>query len=125
LNLGRAEGENSSVTPVPSSQILSLYRYFAYADNMAKLYAKEMNEGWLQMLAEANEEDFFGRDGPIFFGTEEERTEIWLNELFGAFASYFKANTLPIPEPLRSSLQGLPSNEVVAAIRRYWKSREK
>ena len=54
------------MTPLPSPELLSLYRYFAYADHMAKLYAREMNEGWLQMLAEANEEDFSAVTGLFF-----------------------------------------------------------
>jgi hypothetical protein len=56
-----------------------------------------------------------------FFGTEEERTEVWLNQLYSEFERFFAENTLPIPEPLRAELKGEGTHVgIVKAIKNFW-----
>lgn len=58
-----------------------------------------------------------------FFGTEDEKTEQWLDELYREFERFFGENTLPIPDELRSLIKDKPEGEVVQAIVGYWKER--
>lgn len=55
-----------------------------------------------------------------FFGTEEEGTEKWLNELYAEFGRYFKQNTLPIPEDLKEELKDKNHSEIAKTIQKYW-----
>ena len=57
-----------------------------------------------------------------FFGTEEERTEIWLNELYRAFERFFKENTLQLPDELTKTFTDNSSVEIVQAIKDWWNS---
>jgi hypothetical protein len=52
-----------------------------------------------------------------FFGTEEERTEDWIDELYNEFARFFTANTLKLPP----ELQGQSHFEIAKAIERVGK----
>lgn len=58
-----------------------------------------------------------------FFGTDEERTEEWLDELYREFERFFGENTLPMPDDLKSLIKDKPEGEVVQAIVGYWKGR--
>lgn len=139
--------------------IITLYRYFAYAAHMRDLYRREVNEDWLKMLSddmaglllffysapgiylqysyagiylviegwkdlklsdpkidELFDSPFLDRlrvfrnatfhyqKEPIswkhlqFFGTEEEQTEKWLNNLYSELERFFRENTLPLPD---------------------------
>ena len=51
-----------------------------------------------------------------FFGTEEERTEEWLGELYAEFARFFRDNTLPLPPSLAEACAKQSSLEVSKAI---------
>jgi hypothetical protein len=56
-----------------------------------------------------------------FFGTEEERTEVWLKQLYSEFERFFVENTLPIPEALRAELKGEGTHVgIVKAIKNFW-----
>lgn len=55
-----------------------------------------------------------------FFGTEEERTEDWLNALYRAFERFFRENTLPIPKQIRESLRDKSHVEIARAMKDYW-----
>jgi hypothetical protein len=57
-----------------------------------------------------------------FFGTEEERTEQWLNDLYTAFERFFRDNTLPLPDELRKSLKDKTHAEIAQVIQQYWKN---
>src|SRR5438034_11479481 len=133
-------------------EIITLYRYFAYAAFMRSQFRKEVSpewaklvtadmqgmaqffysppgiylviEGWkhlglkddrIENLLESSFVDrlrlfrnatFHYQKEPIswkhlqFFGTEEEQTEVWLNDLYREFERFFAENTLPIPAEL-------------------------
>jgi hypothetical protein len=56
-----------------------------------------------------------------FFGTEEERTEVWFNQLYVELERFFAENTLPIPATLRDELKEQDTHVgIVKAIQRYW-----
>jgi hypothetical protein len=56
-----------------------------------------------------------------FFGTEEERTEVWLNALYRQFERFFAENTLPMPEELRAELKEQDTHVgIVKAIKQFW-----
>lgn len=55
-----------------------------------------------------------------FFGTEEEQTEKWLNELYSEFERFFAENTLPIPEQMKRALKDKTHVEIAQVIRQYW-----
>lgn len=57
-----------------------------------------------------------------FFGTEEEKTEKWLNELYFEFSRFFSENTLPIPDKLKASLKDMTHVEIAQAVKAYWSS---
>jgi hypothetical protein len=55
------------------------------------------------------------------FGTEEERTEVWLNQLYRELERFFAENTLPIPEALRAKIQEEDTHVgIVKAIKEFW-----
>lgn len=56
-----------------------------------------------------------------FFGTEEEKTEKWLNELYYEFGRYFQENSLTIPPQLKEQLEGKNHAEIALTIQKYWK----
>jgi hypothetical protein len=61
-----------------------------------------------------------------FFGTEEERTEVWLNHLYSEFERFFAENTLPIPESLRAEFKEAGTHlGIVKAIKNFWSERTK
>ena len=57
-----------------------------------------------------------------FFGTEEERTEVWLNDIYREFERFFQENTLPVPERLRAELKDKTHAQVAQSVRDYWAS---
>ena len=56
-----------------------------------------------------------------FFGTEEERTEKWLNEIYSEFSRFFTENTLPIPDGLKEYLKDKTHAEIAQSVKEYWK----
>jgi len=165
-------------------EIITLYRYFAYAAHMRDLFRREVNEDWLKMVSADisglllffysppgiyllysysgiylviegwkdlklrdpkidklldspfvdrlrlfRNATFHYQKDPIswkhlqFFGTEEEKTENWLNSLYREFERFFAENTLPIPERLKSSLSNKTHMQIAQAIQKYWKDK--
>jgi|GEM_PF-1862673 len=163
--------------------IITLYRYFAYAAHMRDLYSREVNEEWLKMLSadmyglllffysapgiylmysysgiylviegwkdlalgdpkidellnspfvdrlrRFRNATFHYQKDPIswkhldFFGTEEEQTEKWLNDLYSEFERFFQENTLPLPDRLKESLKDKSHVQITQAIKDYWTS---
>ena len=161
--------------------VLTLYRYFAYAAQMRKLFVDALEDGWLDVMTpdiqgmvsffysapgvyllysysgiylviegwrdlglederigELLESPFTDRlrlfrnatfhyqKGPLsrkhlqFFGTEEEQTEEWLNELFRQFARFFQENALPIPDGLKSKMDASTPSTIAKLVRDYW-----
>jgi hypothetical protein len=162
--------------------IVTLYRYFAYAAHMRTLFRREANPEWLKMMSadmsgllmffysapgiyflysyagiylviegwrylglkderinDLLESPFVERlrlfrnatfhyqREPLswkhlqFFGTEEERTEEWLNEVYKEFERFFAENTVPMPDELRGELKDKTHVEIAKAIQQYWK----
>ena len=162
-------------------EVITLYRYFAYAAHMRDLYRREVNEEWLKMLnadkhglllffysapgiyffysysgiylviegwldlklkdpkidklldspfvdrlRRFRNATFHYQKEPIslkhleFFGTEEEQTEKWINELYSEFARFFQENTLPLPDRLKESLKDKSHVQIAQAIKDYW-----
>jgi len=162
-------------------EIITLYRFFAYAAHMRYLVGREMSEEWLKMLSadvygllsflfsapgiylmysysgiylviegwkDLNLSDpkinkllessfvdrlrlfrnatFHYQKDPIswkhlqFFGTEEEKTEKWLNNLYSEFERFFRENTLPLPKQLKKSLKDKSHVQIAQAIKDYW-----
>lgn len=58
-----------------------------------------------------------------FFGTEEERTEVWLGELYREFERFFGENTLPVPDQLREEFKSKTHVEIVRAVQKFWRDR--
>jgi len=54
-----------------------------------------------------------------FFGSEEEKTELWLNELYHEFERFFRTNTLQVPEELSQELKNKGHFEVAKIIQSY------
>lgn len=52
-----------------------------------------------------------------FFGTEEEKTEEWVGQLYDELARFFRENTLPLPPDLKGSLKGKEHLNVALTIR--------
>jgi len=161
--------------------IITLYRYFAYAGHMRDLYRREVNEDWLKLLSadmsalllffysapgiyllysysgiylviegwkDRNLSDpkidglldspfvdrlrlfrnatFHYQKEPIswkhlqFFGTEEEQTEKWLNNLYSEFERFFRENTLPLPDRLKEFVKDKSHVQIAQAIRDHW-----
>jgi hypothetical protein len=164
-------------------EIITLYRYFAYAAHMRDLFRRKVNEDWLKMLSADmsglllffysapgiyllysysgiylviegwkdlklsdskidalldspfvdrlrlfRNATFHYQKDPIswkhlqFFGTEEEQTEKWLNNLYSELERFFRENTLPLPERLKQSLKDKSHAQIAQAIRDYWVS---
>lgn len=59
-----------------------------------------------------------------FFGTEEEKTEEWLNNVYYEFERFFKENTLPIPGHLKELLEGKSAAEIGEIIHEFWSSED-
>lgn len=55
-----------------------------------------------------------------FFGTEEEQTEVWFNELYGELERYFRENSLPTPDELKEKLKDATLGEIAAVLSEYW-----
>lgn len=165
-------------------EIITLYRYFAYAAHMRTLFRREVDSEWLKLVTadmQGMAQFFYSPPGvyliysysgiylviegwkdlglrdpkidaliqssfvdrlrlfrnatfhyqrePIswkhlqFFGTEDERTEEWLNELYRELERFFADNMLPIPETLRAKFKDKSYAEIGEAIRAYWSSR--
>jgi len=163
--------------------IITLYRYFAYAAHMRDLYRREVDLEWLKMLSadklglllffysapgiylmysysgiylviegwkdlklsdpmidELLDSPFVDRlklfrnatfhyqKEPMswkhlqFFGTEEEQTEKWLNNLYSELERFFRENTLPLPDRLKDSLKDKSHVQIARAIKDYWGS---
>lgn len=164
-------------------EVITLYRYFAYAAHMRDLYGREVSEDWLKMLSadmsglllffysapgiyllysysgiylviegwkdlklsdpkidELLNSHFVDRlrlfrnatfhyqKDPIswkhlqFFGTEEEQTEKWLNNLYSELERFFRENTLPLPSRLKESLKDKSHVQIAQAIKDFWAS---
>jgi len=164
-------------------EIITLYRYFAYAAHMRHLYRREVNDEWLKMLSadmsglllffystpgiyllysysgiylviegwknlklsdpkidELLDSQFVDRlrqfrnatfhyqKEPIswkhlqFFGSGEEQTEKWLNNLYSELERFFRENTLQLPDTLKESLHDKSHVQIAQAIRDYWPS---
>ena len=58
-----------------------------------------------------------------FFGTEKEKTEKWLNNLYSELERFFRDNTLPIPDKLKKSLKDKSHVQIAKAIEDYWSSK--
>jgi len=58
-----------------------------------------------------------------FFGTEDERTEKWLNELYRELERFFGKNTLPVPDTLRGEFEDKTHVEIAKAVQRFWRDR--
>lgn len=54
-----------------------------------------------------------------FFGSKEEATELWLNEIYDEFGRFFKENSFILPEELQSELKDENYYEMVSNIRKY------
>jgi hypothetical protein len=165
---------------MPKIEVITLYRYFAYAAQMRNLFKDEAKTGWISSMKgdEANLTTFFyskaglyllysysgiylviegWRDlklkdekidklisssyvdrlrlfrnatfhyqkEPIswkhlqFFGTEEEKTEIWFNELYQEFERYFVDNRMEIPSELANEIKDKNPAEVTELIQKY------
>ncbi len=52
-----------------------------------------------------------------FFGTEEEQTEKWLNNLYSELERFFRENALPQPDRLKESLKDKSHVQVAQAIK--------
>lgn len=55
-----------------------------------------------------------------YFGTEEEKTEVWLNELYRELERFFGENTLPVPAERKEIIKHKPLGKVAQAIQDYW-----
>jgi hypothetical protein len=66
---------------------------------------------------------FFSWKHLQFFGTEEERTEKWVNQVYDEFERFFAENTLPVPDVLRGELKGQTHVEIAKAVQRFWADR--
>ena len=55
-----------------------------------------------------------------FFGSEEEATEKWINELYGEFGRFFKENSFGIPEELKEELKGKDKQDMAVFIQKYF-----
>lgn len=60
-----------------------------------------------------------------FFGTEEEKTEKWINELYSEFSKFFSKNTLPLPDILEEAIKDKSHVKIARKISEYWSSKEK
>jgi hypothetical protein len=56
-----------------------------------------------------------------FFGTDDERTEVWLNDLYTEFARFFRENTLPLPPALSEACKGQSHIDVAKAMQRVFR----
>ena len=162
-------------------RVLTLYRYFAYAAEMRRLFVNTADDGWLDVmtpditgmlsffysapgvyllyaysgiylviegwqdlglqddridellespyvdkLRRFRNATFHYQKEPLsrkhfeFFGTEEEQTELWLNNLYREFERYFKANTLPLPDQLKADMSGATPSGIAKLVRDYW-----
>ena len=54
------------------------------------------------------------------FGTEEERTEMWLRDLYSELSRFFTKNTMPMPQSIKHSIKNKSMTEVFTDIREYW-----
>ncbi|MBI2815962.1 MAG: hypothetical protein HYX72_03385 [Acidobacteria bacterium] len=163
--------------------IITLYRYFAYAAHMRDLFRREISADWLKMLSadksglvlffysapgiyflysysgiylviegwrDLNLSDpkidellnspfverlrlfrnatFHYQREPMswkhlqFFGTGEEQTEKWLNELYSELERFFLENTLPLPSGFKESFKDKSHFQIAQAIKDYWAS---
>lgn len=56
-----------------------------------------------------------------FFGTDEERTEVWLKQLYAEFSRFFRENTLPLPPELSEACKSQSHLELAKAIQSVFK----
>jgi len=70
------------------------------------------------------QEDLISIKHRQFFGTEEEKSERWIGQVYTAFARFVQGNTTPVPKSLQESLHDKTALEVAQAIRAYWASQE-
>lgn len=166
------------IMAMPRLEIVTLYRYFAYAAHMRDLFRRSVTveqlkelaadeqglvslfystpglyllysysglfvvvEGWQDLkltdakidaliaspyvdrLKRFRNATFHYQKGVIspkhldFFGTEEEKTEEWVGQLYDELARFFRENTLPLPPDLKDSLKGKEHLDVALTIR--------
>lgn len=164
--------------------VLTLYRYFAYATHMRSMFRRETDPEWFKMFTKDESgllmffysppgiyflysyagiylviegwRDLGLKDNKIeeliespfvdslrlfrnatfhyqrefiswkhlqFFGTEEEQTEKWLNQVYKEFERFFAENTLPIPENLRDEFKDMTHVEIAKAVQTFWRDK--
>ena len=54
------------------------------------------------------------------FGTEEEKTEVWMRQLYSELSRFFTENTMPLPEDIRKSSKTKPMPEVFKEVTEFW-----
>jgi len=59
-----------------------------------------------------------------FFGTDDERTEVWLNDLYTEFARFFRENTIPLPPALSEACKGQSHLDVARAMQRVFRKEQ-
>lgn len=162
-------------------EVLTLYRYFAYAAQMRALFRMETKTDWIKSMDgdEANLIGFFYSKAGLyllysysgiylviegwkelklsdekidklisspylerlrrfrnatfhyqkeplsmkhldFFGTEEEKTEVWLNEVYNEFERYFMSIRMEMPEQLKIEIKEKNPTEVTQLIHKYF-----
>ncbi|MBN1942901.1 MAG: hypothetical protein JW849_06360 [Phycisphaerae bacterium] len=165
-------------------RIITLYKYFAYASHMRKLFREAMTDDWMKVytpdmqgavnfflsppgiyfmysysgiflviqgweslelhdpkidkLLESPfvdrlrkfrnatfhyQKDMLSPKHLQFFGTQEEKTEEWLNSLYAEFERFFIEQRIPIPESLKSSFKDKTDAQVFQAIKDYFGNR--
>lgn len=163
---------------MPRLEIVTLYRYFAYAAHMRDLFRRSVTaeklkalaadklglvglfystpglyllysysglfvvvEGWQDLklndakideliaspyvdrLRRFRNATFHYQEAVIsqkhldFFGTEAEKTEEWVGQLYEELARFFRENTLPLPSDLKDSLNEKEHLDVALTIR--------
>jgi hypothetical protein len=57
-----------------------------------------------------------------FFGTEEEATEKWINELYKKIGDFFKKNSLEFPNALKKEIKGKGEQEMAVLVQKYYRN---
>lgn len=55
-----------------------------------------------------------------FFGSEEEATEKWINELYAKFGEYFRKNSFDFPDDLKKEITGKSEQEMAKLVQKYY-----
>lgn len=57
-----------------------------------------------------------------FFGTGNDTTEVWLDELYKELERFFRENTVQMPNDLKEILKDTPEGGEIQAMKDYWNS---